>query len=727
MILGALTAGLLYVLARILFRRRSVAILAAVFVLADGMAFVQSRIGMNDVYVGFFIVAAYTLFAALWTGAIRRRWAFWLAMPTIGVLLGLALASKWVGLYAIAGMGILVLGRSALGRLVIVLGMIAATTVLGYMGLNVPNGATSAGNLAFVIVMIALTMAAVGISVLHPIDWSVEEVRFAIGAPAAAGVLIVGLSVPLGMVGTTFTAASLKLTPVTIGLGFVILASVVAVGFWVAGRLGFGPLAPPIVLSGGATPPPAAPAPEGWLRLGSGLGIPAVWMGASLIVLPIVVYVISYLPWVALGNRLTETWPPGNHGQTLLQLTQSMYDYHNNLRAAHAASSPWWAWPLDFKPVWFYQGSFADNTAASIYDAGNLVIWWLAIPAMVFCAWQAYRRRSLALGLIVVGFAWQWLPWARIDRATFQYHYYTSVPFIILGLAYFTAELWHGASQQTWLLAKAAAAAAIAGPALLWIGKAPLCRYVRVEAVNPGSQACVGNPGDLVVTARVAAVIVVMGIGAILLLYQLLNLDRPDDGVGGRGGRGGGGASTGPGLNGVGTMVRAQSFTRLWLLGLTAVGIAIAYSIADRVFGTNVVYEAKGFQVSYVALLFGLPLFLTAGFVLTARDARRFVAGIVFAVVLAFLIIYPNISALPLPSAIVNAYQGLLPTYLYPFQFPVNTDPAAPSLHLFSLEPAILLAALTVTCIVVGYAAWVWRLGPVGPPDRPEESSAGPV
>jgi hypothetical protein len=77
-----------------------------------------------------------------------------------------------------------------------------------------------------------------------------------------------------------------------------------------------------------------------------------------------------------------------------------------------------------------------------------------------------------------------------------------------------------------------------------------------------------------------------------------------------------------------------------------------------------------------------------------------------------FLIFYPNLSGLPLPSTIVNAYQGLLPTYLYPFQFPVNTDPAAPSIKLLATEPAILLLAITFTCLVVGYAAWVWRIGP---------------
>ena len=72
-IAGALTAGLLFLLARILFRRRLVAVLVGLFVLADGMFFVQSRIGMNDVYVGLFIVAAYTLFAAIWTGWWRGR------------------------------------------------------------------------------------------------------------------------------------------------------------------------------------------------------------------------------------------------------------------------------------------------------------------------------------------------------------------------------------------------------------------------------------------------------------------------------------------------------------------------------------------------------------------------------------------------------------------------------------------------------------------------------
>ena len=77
---------------------------------------------------------------------------------------------------------------------------------------------------------------------------------------------------------------------------------------------------------------------------------------------------------------------------------------------------------------------------------------------MAFVAWQAFKRRSLALGLVFVAFAFQWMPWARIDRATFQYHYYAALPFLLIALAYFIAELRNGPSARTWVLARVAAA-----------------------------------------------------------------------------------------------------------------------------------------------------------------------------------------------------------------------------------------------------------------------------
>ena len=143
---GALMAICLYLLARILFRRRSVGLLVALFSLVDGMLFAQSRIAMNDTYVGGFLLLAYLLFALIWLNVWKGRLAFWLGMPLLGVVLGLALASKWVGLYAIASIGILILIRSALGRVIVILGLAAGTGILGWQAISEMSFQPDTGN-----------------------------------------------------------------------------------------------------------------------------------------------------------------------------------------------------------------------------------------------------------------------------------------------------------------------------------------------------------------------------------------------------------------------------------------------------------------------------------------------------------------------------------------------------------------------------------------------------
>ncbi len=692
-IAGGLTVGLLYLLARILFRRRLIAGLVGLFVIFDGMFFVQSRIGMNDVYVGLFIVAAYTVFAAVWTGWWRGRGSFWIAMPVIGVLLGLALASKWVAAYAIGALLLLILVRSALGRVLAILGLIGLTGVLGYMAVSVPAaaGATDAGfgNLTFLLIMIALTLLAVVVAVVHPIAWTDEELRFAVGAPVVLGTLVFFLALAAGKLDATITVGSMSLTPllmaIALGLGSVVVAGLFTIG----GRLGFGPMAAPpapddpIRLLEG----PGAP-PDGWLRPGTLLGLPVVWMAACLIALPIVVYVISYIPWALMKDQqIVPGWPPGHIGQLLIDLQWQMYGYHNGLTSAHPASSPWWAWPLNLKPVWFYQESLAGGTSAALYDAGSLVIWWLGIPAMAFVAWMAFKRRSLALTLIAIGFAAQWIPWARIDRAAFQYHYYTSLPFVVLALAYFVAEVWHGASRHTWALARGAAALAIMGPAILWLLDRPLCAFVGVDSVNPNSAACPAVIPDFVLTLRTAGLAVVAGVGLLFVIRGFLAFEPHDGEDGGRG----------------------QLTAAFRSLLLTGVGVVAALVIVSFLPDT-VILTLTNIPVEPIALIVAIPLGYLAVQVFSSRDPHRFVVGLGVAVVGWFAVLYPNISALPLPSAVVNAYQGILPTYLYAFQFPVSTVTRSTNTPLFTPMLAILLVALTVTCLVVAYSAWVWRL-----------------
>ena len=72
---GALMAACIYLLARFLFNRRTIALIVSLLVLADGMMFANARIAMNDTYVAFFIVAAFTLFVPIWLGSWRNRWS----------------------------------------------------------------------------------------------------------------------------------------------------------------------------------------------------------------------------------------------------------------------------------------------------------------------------------------------------------------------------------------------------------------------------------------------------------------------------------------------------------------------------------------------------------------------------------------------------------------------------------------------------------------------------
>ena len=47
----------------------------------------------------------------------------------------------------------------------------------------------------------------------------------------------------------------------------------------------------------------------------------------------------------------------------------------------------------------------------------------------------------MALVLIVAAFAFQLVPWTRIERATFAYHYFTAVLFAMIAVAYLVDEL----------------------------------------------------------------------------------------------------------------------------------------------------------------------------------------------------------------------------------------------------------------------------------------------
>jgi hypothetical protein len=136
---------------------------------------------------------------------------------------------------------LLLLVRSALGRVVSILGLIAITGALGYLAM----AGQTFGNLPFLVIMIALTLLAVVVAVFHPIRWTDEEMWLALLAPAVVGTAAFFGALALGKLDAVDVVGPLSVTPLLAALAAALGSVVVYGAFRIGGSLGYGPLARP--------------------------------------------------------------------------------------------------------------------------------------------------------------------------------------------------------------------------------------------------------------------------------------------------------------------------------------------------------------------------------------------------------------------------------------------------------------------------------------------------
>ena len=159
------------------------------------------------------------------------------------------------------------------------------------------------------------------------------------------------------------------------------------------------------------------------------------------IVIPALIYYFSYY-WLlrpegvkSFGDMLSS-----QRLERVIQLQKSIFGYHSGLGDdRHYFRSPWYQWPVIWWPMWYYSGAdyMPEGMVSSISCMGNPAVWWFGLAALLFVVWRMCwsRRASRRYVMVVVGFASQFLPWVLVPRSTFIYHYFASVPFIILASA----------------------------------------------------------------------------------------------------------------------------------------------------------------------------------------------------------------------------------------------------------------------------------------------------
>ena len=214
-----------------------------------------------------------------------------------------------------------------------------------------------------------------------------------------------------------------------------------------------------------------------WTRYDSATGGIAL---LSLAFLPAIFYLLTFTRYLTITHGITNLTQPAlgfapfhfNLGAAWTEIAEwhrQTWLYHINLKADHIFYSPWWSWPLDFRPVVYYytnQGLGVDQSSGStlvaeIFNLGNPLIWWAAtfslvgigvgLPALI----RHYRsRRQLdpaeaaardqagpvdqrlyASIFILVAFFSAWLPLSRVPRGLFLYHMLGGLPAMFFALA----------------------------------------------------------------------------------------------------------------------------------------------------------------------------------------------------------------------------------------------------------------------------------------------------
>lgn len=148
------------------------------------------------------------------------------------------------------------------------------------------------------------------------------------------------------------------------------------------------------------------------------------------IFLPVVIYLLSYAPYFLIGYRFSD----------FINLHQQIWWYQTNLKATHNYSSPWWSWPLNLYPVWYFV-DYPGKQIATIFASGNSILFWSGVVAALISVYQ-FIKGKFKFTLILFMFFIFWLPWAFSPRIMFLYHYSPAVPFLSLILSYQIFKLW---------------------------------------------------------------------------------------------------------------------------------------------------------------------------------------------------------------------------------------------------------------------------------------------
>lgn len=179
------------------------------------------------------------------------------------------------------------------------------------------------------------------------------------------------------------------------------------------------------------------------------VGLLICWCVIFFLIVPAVIYLASYYPYtIVTQGEAYSFMVPGDlkEHHSIVGNQFYMLNYHSTLNPdqVHPFASMWYTWPADVRPVLFFNGhNDANNTVSTLSTMGNPLLWWSGIVACVWLIVDSARGKHRNYGVTFTAIAAlsQFMPWWFVTREVFIYHYFATLPFLILLVVYWLKNI----------------------------------------------------------------------------------------------------------------------------------------------------------------------------------------------------------------------------------------------------------------------------------------------
>lgn len=191
-----------------------------------------------------------------------------------------------------------------------------------------------------------------------------------------------------------------------------------------------------------------------------------------LVVTPIAIYSLLWIPHLIQN-------PTPNFIDVQLRILNYHEKVGNGVKI-HPYCADWYTWLLMMRPLAYYFKQYKPDYYYDVHAMGNPLLWWFALGAIFRSIWLIIKGftlkpiRELNIDrlnvpiFMVVNYAANLLPWVKVTRCLYIYHYMGAVLFAIMGLAWLV-DLGLRSSSKFWQAAGLTTIFSVAASFVFWL------------------------------------------------------------------------------------------------------------------------------------------------------------------------------------------------------------------------------------------------------------------